>query len=380
MRTYPLLLVAATTLSAYADTSSTRSSSTLERPALSHQHAPQRILRDGSALDILKTSGNFISEKVSEGTLTKLTDGLSAKPAEALLSPSIFEKYKKFLPPKKSDGAVVDLLNNKIFISFVNSVRKNEKITKPEKFIAKFLAERYSDDAFLAMLKTTPEHSAKQNELATRLQDEWIQLTVEKAGPPTDDAIKNVLKLLILDNNLLSSTRFKAYVEFLERKGTSRPDLFDHRLMIKLVFRYNRDYAALSEMLQKSTEVEATRDLATRIRKEFVELYRTLGLTPSDLFDFLYLSKDIDGTVLNNPFFNLWAKSVRKQPEVNGKPTEQYAEMAKILVEKFGKKTLKQMLKVTPKDNETKEIAEGLRSELGMLSTFEKLYKRISGS
>ncbi|UIZ25793.1 hypothetical protein KXD40_006213 [Peronospora effusa] len=356
MRTYPLLLVAATTLSAYADTSSTRSSSTLERPALSHQHAPQRILRDGSALDILKTSGNFISEKVSEGTLTKLTDGLSAKPAEALLSPSIFEKYKKFLPPKKSDGAVVDLLNNKIFISFVNSVRKNEKITKPEKFIAKFLAERYSDDAFLAMLKTTPEHSAKQNELATRLQDEWIQLTVEKAGPPTDDAIKNVLKLLILDNNLLSSTRFKAYVEFLEH------------------------YAALSEMLQKSTEVEATRDLATRIRKEFVELYRTLGLTPSDLFDFLYLSKDIDGTVLNNPFFNLWAKSVRKQPEVNGKPTEQYAEMAKILVEKFGKKTLKQMLKVTPKDNETKEIAEGLRSELGMLSTFEKLYKRISGS
>ncbi|CAH0485354.1 unnamed protein product [Peronospora farinosa] len=150
--------------------------------------------------------------------------------------------------------------------------------------------------------------------------------------------------------------------------------------MIKLVFRYDEDYAALSEMLQKSTEVEATKDLATRIRKEFVDLYPKLGLTPSDLFDFLYLNKDIDGTVLNNPFFNLWAKSVRKQPEVNGKPTEQYAEMAKILVEKFGKKTLKQMLKVTPKDNETKEIAKGLRSELGMLSTFEKLYKRISGS
>ncbi|CAI5726500.1 unnamed protein product [Peronospora farinosa] len=351
MRTYPLLLVAATTLSAYADTSSTRSSSTLERPALSHQHAPQRMLRDGAETAEEERMPNIgeafvesISEKVSEGTLTKLTDGLSAKPAEALLSPSIFEKYKKFLPPKKSEEDVVDLLNNKIFINFVSKVRKNEKITKPEKFIAKFLAEHYSDDAFLAMLKTTPEHSAEQNELATRLQDEWIQLTVEKAGPLTDDAINHVRELLIPDDNLLSSTRFEAYFELLKRRKN-----FKARFIRSTI-----DYAALLKMLQKSTEVEATKEIATRIHKKH-------GAKQPKL--------QVVGRICENNNVN-WMVSRRNSMR----------RWQKFWIEKFGKKTLKQMLKVASKDNETKEIAEGLRSELGMLSTFEKLYKRIIGS
>ncbi|CAI5725652.1 unnamed protein product [Peronospora farinosa] len=108
MRTYPLLLVAAVTLSAYVDASSTRSSSTFERPAPSHQHAPRRFLRDGANTTEEERAPNFI----------KATFGSSAgKSDEALVAA---------LSPKDFTADVITNLLNAIKFEDKNVLKSNQ--------------------------------------------------------------------------------------------------------------------------------------------------------------------------------------------------------------------------------------------------------------
>ncbi|CAI5725994.1 unnamed protein product [Peronospora farinosa] len=98
MRTYPLLLVAAVTLSAYADASSTRSSSTFKHPALSHQHAPQRLLRGGAETTNEERGGN---------PFKKFLFGKKSNDNEA--SSSAIERYEEAVARRHSEEYIEEV-------------------------------------------------------------------------------------------------------------------------------------------------------------------------------------------------------------------------------------------------------------------------------
>ncbi|CAI5706993.1 hypothetical protein KXD40_006019 [Peronospora effusa] len=132
MRTYPLLLVAAATLSAL---SSTRSSSSFKRLAPSHQHPPQRFLRDGTEATEEERVPDFLKTPF---------DSLMKKIDEARMAASIM-KHKKLFFQSTGDN----LLNNPSFIEFCNKIIQRHKKANPERAIAKVLVSHYADDDLL---------------------------------------------------------------------------------------------------------------------------------------------------------------------------------------------------------------------------------------
>ncbi|UIZ25482.1 hypothetical protein KXD40_006206 [Peronospora effusa] len=359
MRTYPLLLVAATSLSAYADTSSTRSSSTLERPALSHQHAPQRMLRDGAetaeeerTLTFLKTIGDSITTKVAETRLNSFIDG-----------------YKK-THPKESGVADVDLLNNQKLLKIVNEVRKRHKDIEPEKVIAKSLAEHYTDDAFVAMLRTTPEHLSEQKQLATNLQDGWIKSTVEIAGKPNNGVTKNVLKLIDLDdNNVLSSPRFKAYFELMKREHATNSDDLYSAMAKDLASHYGKDDAAFLKMLKKfTTKDSATQEIATKLEGGWITFkveeagkpIHEAGVPINEAINHVLKLINVDDNMLSSPPFQAYFKLMEKKHGTNADGL--YIAMAIDLGYRYGSNdaAFLEMLEKSTKDLATKRIATKL--------------------
>ncbi|CAH0492382.1 unnamed protein product [Peronospora farinosa] len=253
---------------------------------------------------------------------------------------------------QKYDHNVLRTPRFKLWVKYVTTLHKTFLEEAQMVAMAKAMA-RTSDDDFLMMLDMSTKDPAT-TELAIKLQDGWIESKVKQAGVPTDEVINHVLKLITLDDNVLSSPRFMAYFELLKRKHDTNDDGLNLSMAIGLGYRYGTNDAAFFEMLEKSTEDSATRSIAIRIQDGYVKLGINANVTPYSMLQMLHLQK-YDHNVLRTPRFKLWVKYVTTLHKTFLEEAQMVA-MAKAMARTSDDDFL-MMLDMSTKDPATTELA-----------------------
>ncbi|RMX61944.1 hypothetical protein KXD40_006366 [Peronospora effusa] len=183
MRTYPLLLVAAVTLSAYVDASSTRLSSTIERPAPSHQHAPRRFLRDGANT----------TEEERTPTFIKAIFGSSAgKSDEALVAALIPKDFTADVTTNLigainfEDKNVLRSTEFETYLRHMKQKRIKEDHSEAQMYvdIARDLDRRYENDYPGLLLMLVKSHKyPKTQDSAKKIYLEFEKLSNREQSP-----------------------------------------------------------------------------------------------------------------------------------------------------------------------------------------------------
>lgn len=110
--------------------------------------------------------------------------------------------------------------------------------------------------------------------------------------------------------------------------------------------------AVVSKMLESATKVKVkdTRDLATRLQKQQMNVWKKMGLNSDDIFKALNLNKNVDNS-FESPNFVVWTKFLKSY---SGEKTNTFD----TLWANLGEKKLATMLVAPKKANGNSVIAD----------------------